>query len=181
MQHPLATDVSAGQRIERATQLAILGKSEDAIVLLLPSANSTEFAENSGHQLLGTLYQDRREWEESLFHFRLANEYWQKVSPSNLRQASLAQAIQGQAFALRKLGRIEEAEAAYQRLVQMAPSAENHFLLAQFYEDIQETSQATRYAHQAMQLSPAQFQASGKALIAKMKANHFGCFQLFRE
>lgn len=181
VQPPLSPDASIGQRIERGTHLAILGRSDEAIVLLLPSASSTEFAENSGHQLLGTLYQDRHDWDESLFHFHLGHEHWQNAPSSVHQQAGLLQSLQGQALALRKLGRIEEAEAAYQQLVQLAPSAENHFLLAQFYEDIQETSLATQHAQQAMLLSPAKFRTSGEALISKMKANHFGCFQLFRE
>ncbi|PQO42819.1 tetratricopeptide repeat protein [Blastopirellula marina] len=181
LQSSLSPSASIGQRIERGTHLAILGRSDEAIVLLLPSAHSTEFAENNGHQLLGTLYQDRHDWDESLFHFHLAYEHWQNAPSSAYQQAGLLQALPGQALALRKLGRIEEAEATYQQLVQLAPSAENHFLLAQFYEDIQETSLATQHAQQAMLLSPAKFQTSGEALISKMKANHFGCFQLFRE
>lgn len=179
--HPLPDDSLPPTRIERAIDLAVLGKREDALLLLLPVAQQPTFAMNGGHELLGTLYQDRHEWKESLFHFQLASEFWRSKQNSELRKARLAQSLQGEAFALRKLGRIDQAEAAYLRLVEIQPTAERHFLLAQFYEDIQETSLASQHANLAAELAPNQFRESSKALISKMRTNHFGCFQLFNE
>ncbi|WP_144975231.1 tetratricopeptide repeat protein [Bremerella volcania] len=178
---PLPEETPPQKRIERAIDLAVLGNRDDALLLLLPIAQEHAFAMHGGHELIGTIYQDRRDWEESLFHFRLATEFWQKESNSEIRHARLAKSIQGQAFALRKLGRISQAETTYLQLLELEPTAERHFLLAQFYEDIQETALATQHAREAIKLSPEQFQSSGEALISKMRAYHFGCFQLFQD
>lgn len=181
VEQPLSPVASTKDRIERAIQLAILNRREESLLLLLPLAQSSEFAASGGHELLGTIYQDRRDWEESLFHFRLASEFWQAESSSPVLKRGLIQSIQGQAYAHRKLGRIAQAEAMYAQLIELSPTAEHHFLLAQFYEDIQDTPQAALHARRAMEISPEHYKASAGALITKMKTNHFGCFQLYAD
>lgn len=177
---PLPPACSLSQNINRATDFAMLGRRAEAVALLGPISQSPNFAASGGHQLLGTLYQDLQQWEASLIQFRAAANFWQAKPTSPNRQAALASSIRGCAFALRKLGRTNEAEAHYRQLLELAPTAEHHFLIAQFYEDVQEAVLATQHANAAIRLAPERYQSSGDALIAKMKANQFGCFQLFR-
>jgi len=176
---PLRKDASIPAAITRATYLAMLDRRDEALLLLLPLARSDQFAAAGGQALLGTIYQDRGDWGESLFHFQRAGEFWQPQGESPPKKQALAAALQGQAFAYRKLGNIDQAEAIYTKLLELAPTAQHHFLLAQFYEDIQDTSQAADHARQAIELSPERYQAPAGALLTKMKANHFGCFQLY--
>ncbi|GAA4421089.1 hypothetical protein [Bremerella cremea] len=176
---PLAADAPIERVVPFAIQLAVLGRGEEATRLLNMYENSPGFAAHGGHQVLGTLYQDRREWRLSLDHFRLAEKFWADQASSPSTSAALASSIQGTAFALRKLGRVFEAEEAYQRLLDLNPSAETHFLLAQFYEDIQHSSLAAHHARRSIELHPQQYKTSGEALIHKMQASHFRCFQLF--
>lgn len=173
LQQPLSEPASEQQLIERGKALAMLGRNEEALLVLLPAASSPQFGQWGGHQLLGTLYQDRRDWEESLFHFRLAAHDATEKNP-----IPLANAMQGQAFALRKLGRIEDAEAAYLELLGLAPTADNHFLLAQFYDDIQDTHLAVEHAELAKKLDPTNYQGASDSLVRQATANHFGCFPL---
>ncbi|WP_207396845.1 tetratricopeptide repeat protein [Bremerella alba] len=178
---PLSRVDSIEKQIEQAINLAILNRRDEAILLLLPLVQSPDFAASGGHGLLGTIYQDRRNWEESLFHFRLAAEFWQAQRYSPEHSSGLAKSIQGQAYALRKLGRIDEAAAMYARLLELSPTAEHHFLLAQFHEDIQDTSQAAYHARRAIEISPEHYHKSAGSLINKMKTSHFGCFQLYAD
>ena len=177
----LPREASESQQIRRAVQFAILGQRDRAIALLQPLSDSNSFAFNGGDELLGTLYQDRRDWKQSIAHFHRAADAWSVAPESTTRQSHLAKSIQGVAFGLRKQGEVEQAATAYRKLLQVAPTAETHFLLAQFYEDIQETARATRHVRLAIELSPEQYASAGQQLLAKMQANHFGCFQLLRD
>jgi len=74
---------------------------------------------------------------------------------------------------------LTEAEAAYRQRLDLAPTAESHFLLALFYEDTQQSARAREHARLAMQLSPARFGERGRRLIDKLDSLHFGCWSRF--
>jgi hypothetical protein len=58
----------------------------------------------------------------------------------------------------------------------LAPTAESHFLLAQFYEDTQQAMKAEAHARQAMILDRRRYLAEGQNLIDKLITLHFGCW-----
>jgi tetratricopeptide (TPR) repeat protein len=89
------------------------------------------------------------------------------------------QATTGIAYCERKLGRYAEAEAAYLERLALSPTAETHFLLASFYEDAQQTSNARTHARLAMALAPERYRQPGKKLIDKLDTLHFGCLSGF--
>jgi tetratricopeptide (TPR) repeat protein len=68
------------------------------------------------------------------------------------------------------------AEAAYQQLLELDPSADTHFLLAQFYEGTQQAAKAQFHARQAMALAPDRYDQAGQRLIDKLITHHFGCW-----
>jgi tetratricopeptide (TPR) repeat protein len=76
------------------------------------------------------------------------------------------------------MGRLSEARACYLRLLEINPNADTHFLLAQFFEDIQETSSAQHHALEAARLDPDRYRESGHQLIRKMRALHFRCLSV---
>jgi tetratricopeptide (TPR) repeat protein len=84
----------------------------------------------------------------------------------------------GSAYCYRRLGRLSEARACYLRLLEINPNADTHFLLAQFFEDIQETSSAQHHALEAARLDPDRYRESGHQLIRKMRALHFRCLSV---
>jgi tetratricopeptide (TPR) repeat protein len=87
--------------------------------------------------------------------------------------------VRGIAYAERKLGRYPQAEAAYQRLLELSPTADTHFLLAKFYEDTQRADLARQHARRAMRLAPERYEASGQELINSLAVRHFGCFSVY--
>jgi hypothetical protein len=89
------------------------------------------------------------------------------------------QALRGIGYCARKAGRTSQAEAAYQALLKTSPTADSHFLAAQFYEDAQATSLALRHVRQAMALDPRRFGESGRTLVNKLQTAHFGCWGVY--
>jgi len=57
----------------------------------------------------------------------------------------------------------------------LAPDADSHFLLAQFYEDTQQTASARRHAQRAVALAPERYQERAEQLLNKLATFHFGC------
>lgn len=127
--------------------------------------------------LLGTLFEERGAWQASRDWHRRANAM---LSPQTTRIPDAVRALQGIAFAERKLGNRAAAEAAYLAALEIAPTAEAHFLVAQFYDDMQRAPEAAAHARAAIRLDPATYRLSAEALIEKLLVNHTGCLALYR-
>lgn len=164
-------------RLERAQALAMLGRTDEALSLLQTLPDS-DLAMNN---LYATILENTNAWAQARDRYFRAHAGWQSAAPTEERLAGIMQACQGLGYCERKLGRIAAAEAAYLELLAVAPTAENHFLLAQFYEDTQRSSQAYTHARRAIQLNPRQFQDDGQKLINKLATSHFGCLSLANE
>jgi tetratricopeptide (TPR) repeat protein len=93
--------------------------------------------------------------------------------------AGLLQATTGIAYCQRKLGHYADAEATYQQVLTLSPTADSHFLLAQFYEDAQQAEKARTHARRAMALAPTRYRQEGEKLIRKLTVYHFGCLSVF--
>jgi hypothetical protein len=52
-------------------------------------------------------------------------------------------------------------------------------LVAQFYEDTQQTALAKEHAHKSAQLAPEQFQYAAQQLEARLYASHWSCLSAF--
>ncbi len=90
----------------------------------------------------------------------------------------LIQAVTGIAFCQRKLGNKPAAATAYQELLGLAPTADTHFLLAQFYDDTQQAALADQHARKAISLDPARYAERGGQLIDKLRTTQFSCWAI---
>jgi hypothetical protein len=170
---PLPAAATPEERLTRARQLAMLGRTDAAIEVLRPVAGP----EADG--LLGTLYEHRAEWERGLAAYRRAVAAWESREGSPEQAAGLLQATTGVAYCQRKAGQYAEAAAAYERVLALSPTADSYFLLAQFYEDAQQTEKARAHARRAVELDPDQYRREGERLIRKLTVYHFGCLGVF--
>jgi hypothetical protein len=175
---PLSASATDRDHLNRAGQLAMLGRTDEALItlpLLLP-IDSPLAADTDN--LRGTIHETREEWSRAEAAYRSAGEGWSRQSASAEQRAGLTQALTGIAYSQRKSGRYEEAEVTYQKLLNLSPNADTHYLLAQFYEDTQQTDSAQTHAQRAMALSPKRYQKSGQELLNKMAIYHFGCLNV---
>jgi tetratricopeptide (TPR) repeat protein len=171
---PLPAEADDPTRIARAQDLAMLGQTDAALAVLdfAAALNNSPAALN----LRGTIHETRREWRLAREWYSRAKLAWQSHDASPEKTAGLIQAATGIGFAERKLGRYQQAEAAYQEVLSLAPTADSHFLLAQFYEDTQQAAKAQFHARAAMALVPERFTQPGQQLIDKLITLHFGCW-----
>ncbi len=166
------------QRLERARLYAMLGRS-DAALAVLDSIDRPATNADAGN-LRGTIHENRGAWEAALSSYASARTAWKAQPASDARAEGLLRATKGIAYCQRKSGRYAEAEATYQHVLALAPTADSHFLLAQFYDDAQHADQAREHARQAMALDPARYQQQGSRLLNKLAVYHFGCLGVFR-
>ncbi|HEY4261840.1 MAG TPA: tetratricopeptide repeat protein, partial [Schlesneria sp.] len=131
--------------------------------------------------LAGTICENTGRWDDARTFHQRALVSWQNQSQSPQRDAGLIQSALRLAYCERKLANYEEAESHYLEVLAASPTAENHFLVAQFYEDMQQAGQARIHARQAMVLDPRRYQRDGQKLIDKLTLGHFGCLQVYRE
>lgn len=165
---------------QRARLLTILGKGEAAIRVLAPWKDQQTVSPLTC-QLLGNIYQQQEQWGESEDWYQKSLDAWKRLPHSEQQQAGIVSAWKGIAFAERKRGNYEEAESAYLSALSLAPQADQHFLLAQFYEDTQQTAKAREHATQAMALNVDRYGKSGQKLITSLQQQHFGCLNVWRQ
>ncbi len=162
--------------LQKASLLAMRGESRDSEAIALRLVDQTPVAVEAC-LLLGTLSEERGEWP--------ASRDWNARAQMLLKAESVripeeVRAWKGIAFAERKLGHRSAAEAAYLAALELAPNAETHFLLAQFYEDMQRAQEAAKHARAAISLDPASYRLLAESLIEKLLVNHTGCLSIYR-
>lgn len=155
-----------------------LDQHENAIELIQPLLNSSQAA--LAWDTYGLILQREEKWHESLDAYSIALKLWQNNADNPQALAGLTSAYRGIALAEKQIGQTTEAEAAYQKLITLAPTAENHFLLARYYEEKQQSELAMKHANRAATLAPEQFAVPAQKLIDMMKSSHFGCFRIYR-
>ncbi len=175
----LSTTASFDQRLQRSRLLAMLGHTSNSINLLLEKAESIQSVESCS--LLGTMYENRHDWNSAIRFYSNAETLLKSSSEDTDASAEAYQVAMGCAYCYRRLGRLSEARACYQRLLEINPNADTHFLLAQFFEDIQETSLAQYHALEAARLDSNRYRERGHQLIGRMRALHFRCLSVSPE
>ncbi|MDX1946542.1 MAG: tetratricopeptide repeat protein [Pirellulaceae bacterium] len=176
---PLPSPTTVGMLLARGHQLALLGRVDDAQRVLAPLV-ALDPPHPAACLHLGAAYELRGDWQAGLDWYERARSALRRLGPlPQSAQPMLLQATKGIAFTQRKLGRLREAEAAYLQALDLAPTAEMHFLLAQFYDDSQQTALAHQHAETAARLDPRQFGDAAEQLIAKLAEHHFGCWGIF--
>lgn len=175
---PLPRSALLAEHLGRARDLAMLGRTSEALRELdaVPEVDRLPDAMN----LRGAIHETRGEWRAAGERYARAKEDWLTREESQERTAGLMKAITGIAFCERKLGRLREAEAAWQERLKLFPTAESHFLLAQFYEDTQQAPKARFHAQEAVRLDPKHHTQQGRQLMDKLVTSHFGCLGVFR-
>ncbi|MBA4031676.1 MAG: hypothetical protein C0478_12410 [Planctomyces sp.] len=84
----------------------------------------------------------------------------------------------GAGFAARKQGEVFRAEEHYLQALRLADKetcAQTHFLIAQFYEDSQQSIKSAEHARLAADLNPAEFLLPADQLLRQLKTGHLGC------
>ena len=173
---PLYPQAAADQRLARARQLAMLNQTDAALAMLASIGDPSALAEVEF--LGGAIYQSRADWQAALACFERAQTACR--ARGELHSDGLAAVTRGIAYCQRKTGRYAEAEATYQQLLTLTPTADIHFLLAQFYEDAQQAADARRHAVQAMELAPDRYRQPARELIRKLSVYQFGCLGVFQ-
>jgi tetratricopeptide (TPR) repeat protein len=180
---PLPPWATAAQRLDRARDLAMLGRTETALDLLAALRDPELGPEKE--MLRGAIHEAREEWSSALQAYQNARNAWEPRPESSERTKGMLTAATGIGYSSRKLGRYAEAEVAFLERLNLdadaKASAESHFLLARYYEDTEQTQKAQMHARRAMELDPARYDKEGADLIRKLSVFHFGCLWVERE
>lgn len=168
---------SFDQRLTRARRLAMLGHTNHAINILLEASETTQSI--AACSLLGTMHENRHDWNSAIRFYGMAETLLRSSAEDPEDSAEAYQVAMGSAYCYRRLGQLTEARARYLRLLEINPNADSHFLVAQFFEDIQETALARHHALEAIQLDPNRYRERGHQLIRKMQNLHFRCLSAY--
>lgn len=169
------------ERIERGRLLAILGRHSAALIALKPLNPATQ-VRSDDRNTIATIYEACGEWQQSLRWYQAAAHQLRPASDMRpIEQAGLAIALKGIAYCRRKQGHLNEASVAYEAALELTPTAEMHFLLAQFYEDNQYASKARFHARRSMLLDPFRYGTPGQDLIDRLMTSHFGCLSVYTD
>jgi tetratricopeptide (TPR) repeat protein len=177
---PLPENPTADECLERAELLAILGRTADALATL----DSAVLADSpQADNLRGIIQETLGHWSTARDSYARGMAGMQSQPDSPARLPAIQESTRGIAFCERKLGQLHQAEAAWQQLLSLAPTAETHMLLAQFYEDTQQTAKAQFHAEQATQLAPANspIPRQARQLQNKLLTSHFGCLGIISD
>lgn len=167
---------SPEQRLQRCRILAMLGRSDDALAELISLHDSS--VSPGADDLCGTICETTADWATAQSFHSQARVAWRDRPESPERTAGIFRATTRIAYCHRKLGNYDLAEAEYCDALAQSPTAQTHFLLAQFYEDMQQSTKARNHARHAMQLAPQHYQHEGRKLIDKLAVGHFGCLAI---
>ena len=174
---PLAEQATVAQRLERARNLARLGRTQAAIDVLATVQDPQSAPEVDN--LRGGIYQIESDWKLGLASYRKAQAAWEAQPASAARSQGLVTATKGVGYCQRKLSQFPQAEATYQQLLALSPTADSYLLLAEFYEDSRQADKARSHARRAMALDPTHYQQQGDSVLRRLSIANFGCMSIF--
>lgn len=176
VRRPLAVRAPVADIGRRITLLMHLDRFEDALRLLSPLRRDARF-QSICLDYQGLCWQRLQQYRNSLDAYQSAVAYWSRQPESDRKRLSLASAWKGIGFAARRLSQRTLEEQAYRTLVDLSPTAESHFLLAQCYSEHQKTQLAADHSTIAVQLDP-KMKAQSESMLTSMSRDHFGCLQI---
>lgn len=162
----------------RITLLVQLERHSEALDWIEPLTHGARF-----HPVAldyeGLCFQRMQRFTDSLRSYRQSLEFWMSQPDSQAKTASLASGYKGVGFAARRLQMRLLEEQAYEQLVQIAPTGEHHFLLAQCYREHQKTVLAEEH-FRAAATQDASLQSQVEEILATLAMDHFSCFRVTR-
>ncbi|WDQ18507.1 tetratricopeptide repeat protein [Rhodopirellula sp. P2] len=174
VQQPLPRNLTIAMIGRRITTLVQLDRNHEALGWIRPMMSGRHFQAIS-LDFYGLCQQRLDQPSESLRGYERSLQHWQRQADSPGKLKAMSSAYKGIAFAARQLGNRRLEEEAYQALVQLAPTAEHHFLLATCYKEHQKTSLAAENAQLAAQLDPT-YAEQAQSMLAQLSRDHFSCF-----
>ncbi|MEW4528689.1 tetratricopeptide repeat protein [Maioricimonas sp. JC845] len=160
-----------GQRVSVCMQLDRWDEARDLLHPLATAGQPLPLALDT----LGLVAQREQNWDESLRWYSKALNAWSVQSePGNV--AGRASALKGMALAQYQLGRVREAAATYEALLELQPTAGNHLLAARFYKENEQLTRARQHAEAAIALDPAIGGPVAEKLLTSLQQSRFGCF-----
>lgn len=175
---PLADHASPLEIGRRVTVLVQLERNREALRLVEPLTQGKHM-HPIALDYLALCYQRLEMAQESVTAYQNAVDYWNKQSDSGAKTKGLVSAYKGIGYGARRLQDRALEEQAYRRLVQIAPSAESHFLLAQCYREHQKSKLAAEHATIAVEFDST-FGEEAEAMLSTLETDHFGCLQIPR-
>jgi tetratricopeptide (TPR) repeat protein len=161
------TNSSPEEQLQQAIRLAGVERFAEAIALVQPLAQRSDAS-----NLLGTMCEHQERWT-------IARDWYQRARSAagtdSAGDAERVRALMGIGYTERKLGHLREAEAAWLQALELSPTANLHFLVAQFYRDTQQASAAHRHLVRAIELAPERYREAGRTLTDELMISHFGC------
>lgn len=165
-------------RMRLADHFAMLGEPDEAVKVIAPLVHADP-PSPAALNLLGTIRENQERWSESLSIYEQARDGLLREANSSEQKTELVWAWKGIGHASQKQNLHREAEAAYQNVMELEPSAENHYLVAQFYENAQQGDKAQEHAYLAAELDPA-FRDQADQLVNDLQGHQFGCWGVFQ-
>ncbi|QDV71390.1 Tetratricopeptide repeat protein [Rosistilla carotiformis] len=173
-----AEPTSLGEIAQQITTLVQLERHGEALRRIEPLTHGANF-HPVALDYQGLCFQRMERPEESMAAYRRSLEFWMSQPDSDAKTAGLVSGYKGIGFAARRLQMRLLEEQAYQQLVEIAPTGEHHFLLAQCYREHQKTRLASEQFQAAMQRDPS-MQSQIEAILATLSMDHFSCLSVPR-
>ncbi|MAP09594.1 MAG: hypothetical protein CMM00_12590 [Rhodopirellula sp.] len=174
IQQPMPRNLTLAMIGRRITTLVQLDRNHEALGWIRPMMSGRNFHPIS-LDFYGLCQQRLEQPAESMRGYERSLKHWERQPDSPAKNNAMISAYKGIAFAARQLGDRRLEEQAYQTLVQLAPTAENHFLLATSYKEHQKTSLAAENAQLAAELDP-QYAEQARSMLTQLSRDHFSCF-----
>ncbi|QDV15040.1 Tetratricopeptide repeat protein [Rosistilla oblonga] len=169
---------SLGEIAQQITTLVQLERHDEALRRIEPLTRGANF-HPVALDYQGLCFQRMERPEESMAAYRRSLEFWMSQPDGQAKRSGLISGYKGVGFAARRLQMRLLEEQAYQQLVEIAPTGEHHFLLAQCYREHQKTRLAAEHFKAAMQQDPS-MQSQIEAILATLSMDHFSCLSVPR-
>lgn len=172
---PLYPHAPPAAQFQRARMFGMLGERKNALRVL---SRLHQMIPNDPRPILlaATLEEHSRHWQNSHHLYAQAYELCKQEPQNENSKTFAAQAMRGMGFTDRHSGQIERADEEYQKLIEIAPTAENHLLAAKFYQTYQRPTEARYHARKARKLSPAQYAKQADQILSNLQTSHFSCW-----
>ncbi|PHQ33058.1 tetratricopeptide repeat protein [Rhodopirellula bahusiensis] len=174
VERPMPRNMNISMIGRRITSLVQLDRNYEALGWIRPMMSGRNFHPIS-LDYYGLCQQRLEHPAESMRGYERSLQHWQRQPDSPSKRNAMTSAYKGIAFAARQSGNRRLEEETYQSLIELAPTAEHHFLLATCYKEHQKTTPAAEHAQLAVQLDPL-YAEQARSMLSQLSRDHFSCF-----